>query len=85
MRLNVRVDRGLPDISFDSGSLEFRDKITMLDVTLASDLSWNLHITSVAKVSLVFFSEPEAFSCPLNFLPYLKLKFAPALNMACIC
>ena len=40
--ISRRVDRNLPDI-FDSNSLKFSDKISMLDLTLGSDLSWNDH------------------------------------------
>ena len=47
--ISRRVDRNLPDISFDSNSLEFSDKISMLGVTLGSDLSWNDHISTTAK------------------------------------
>ena len=36
--ISRRVDRNIPDI-FDSNSLEFSDKISMLGVTLGSDLS----------------------------------------------
>ena len=34
-----------------SNSLEFSDKISMLGVTLGSDLSWNDHITTTAKAA----------------------------------
>ena len=37
--ISRRVDRNLPNISFDSNSLEISDKISMLGVTLGSDLS----------------------------------------------
>ena len=36
-------------------------------------------------VSLAFFSRPNAFSPPLNFLSYTRLKFAPVSNIARIC
>ena len=49
--ISWRVDRNLPDISFDSNSLEFKDKISMLGVTLDSDLSWNDHVTTTAKAA----------------------------------
>ena len=42
--ISRRVYKNLPDIAFDSNSLEFNDKISMLGVTLGSDLSWNDHI-----------------------------------------
>ena len=56
--ISSRVDRNIPVISLDSSSLEFRDKISMLGVTLGFDLSWNEHIFSVAK----------AAACKLGFL-----------------
>ena len=49
--ISRRVDRNPPDISFDSNSLEFKDKMSMLGVTLGSDLSWNDHISTAAKAS----------------------------------
>ena len=49
--ISRRVDRNLPDKSFDSNSLEFSDKISMLGVTLGSDLSWNDHISTAAKAA----------------------------------
>ena len=54
--ISRRAYRNLPDISFDSNSLEFSDKISMLGVTLGSDLSWNDHITTTAasKPGLLF-------------------------------
>ena len=62
--ISRRVDRNLPDISFDSSSLEFRDKISMLGVTFGSDLSWNDHIISVAKAAAcklgLSFSDPHS-------------------------
>ena len=49
--ISRRVNKNLPDISFYSNSLEFNDKISMLGVTLGSDLSWNDHITTTAKTA----------------------------------
>ena len=51
----------------NSISLEFHDKISMLAVTLGSDLSWNGHIISVAK----------AAACKLGFLFRTKRFFTP--------
>ena len=51
--ISKRVDRNLLAISFDSNSLKFSDKISMLGVTLGSDLSWNDHITKLQRASLV--------------------------------
>ena len=37
--ISTRVDRNLADISFDYNSLEFSDNISILGVTLGSELS----------------------------------------------
>ena len=65
--ISRRVDRNLPDISFDSNSLEFSDKISMLGVTVGSDLSWNDHISTTAK----------AAACKLGLLFRSKTLFHP--------
>ena len=65
--ISRRVDRNLPNISFDSNSLEFRDKISMLGVTLGSDLSWNDHISTIAKAAARKLGL-DAVILPVNFL-----------------
>ena len=84
--ISKRVDKDLPDDSFDSNSLQFRDNISMLGVILESYLYWNYHITSVEKaaacmVSLAFISWSDTFSRSLNLLHYTRVKFAPVSNM----
>ena len=86
--ISRRVDRNIPDISFESGSLEFRDKISMLGVILSSDLSWNDHIISVAKAAackLSFLFLTKRFSTPTPYLRYTRLKFTHVSNIARIC
>ena len=88
--ISRRVDRNLPDISFDSNSLEFRDKISMLGVTLGSHLSWNDHITTTAKAAacklgLLFRSIRYFAPSQLLILHHIRLKFVSVSNMALIC
>ena len=83
-----RVDRNLPDLSFDSNSLEFSEKISMLGATLGSDLSWNDHISTTAKavackLGLLFRSRSYFTSSPL--LTLYKAQIRPVSNMALIC
>ena len=64
-----RVDRNLSDISFDSNSLKFWDKISMSGVTMGSNLFWDGPITSVAKAaeSKLSIQDQKLFSHPINF------------------
>ena len=80
MLSNLHVDRKLPDIFFDSGSLEFLDKISMLGVTLGSDLSWNDHIISVTKAAackLGFLFRTKSFFTPTQLLTVYKAQIRP--------
>ena len=68
--------------------MEFSDKISMLDVILGSDLSWNDHISTTAKATactLVSYLGLDAISPPVHFLHCIRLKFVPVSNMAFIC
>ena len=47
--ISRRVDKNLPNISFDSNLLKVWNKISMLDIIRESELCWNGHISSVAK------------------------------------
>ena len=67
-----RVDRNLPDISFDSNSLEFSDKISILGTTLGSDLSWNDHISTAYKLGLLF--RPRRYFTPSQLLTLYKVQ-----------
>ena len=89
--ISRREVRNLLEISFDSSSLEFRDKISMLGVTLGSegaDLSWNDHIISVAKAvacKLGFLFRTKRFFTPTQLLTrylYTRLESAPVSNIA---
>ena len=75
--------RNLQDISFDSNSLEFSDKIAMLGVTLGSDLSWNDHISTIAKavackLGLLFRS--RHYYTPSQLLTLYKAQIRPCLE-----
>ena len=81
--ISRRVDRNLPDISFDSSSLEFRDKISMLGVTLGSDLSWNDHIIAAAKATACnfgFLFRTKRFFTPTQLLTLYKAQIRPCLE-----
>ena len=80
--ISRRVDRNLPDIFFDLSSLEFCDKISMLGVTLDSDLSWIDHI-SVAKAKackLGFLFRTKCFFIPTQLLTFYKAQIRPCLE-----
>ena len=47
--ISKRKNKNLPDILFGSNTLTMCDSLSMLDVSVASDLSWNEPISSVAK------------------------------------
>ena len=81
--ISRRVDRDLPDISIDSSSLEFRDKLSMLGVTLGSDLSWNDYFISVAKAAACkhgFLFRTKRFFTPTQLLPLYKAPIRPCLE-----
>ena len=50
--ISRRIDRNLADITSDSNSLEFSDKISMLGITLGSDLSWMTISQPLLKLQL---------------------------------
>ena len=81
--ISRRVDRNLPDISFDSNSLEFSDKISMLGVTLGSDLSWNDNISTTAKAAackLGLLFRPRRYFTPSQLLTLYKTQIRPCLE-----
>ena len=81
--MSRRVVNDFPDISFDSSSLEYCDKISMLAVILGSDLIWNDHITSLAKAAackLDFLFRTRRFFTPTQLLTLYKAQFRPCLE-----
>ena len=81
--ISRRVDKNLPNISFDSNSLEFNDKISMLGVTLGSDLSWNDHISTTAKASarkLGLLFRYRRYYTPSSLLTQYKAQIRPCLE-----
>ena len=83
--ISRRVGRNLTDISFDSNSLEFSDKISMLGVTLGSALSWNDHITTTAKAAackLGLLFRSRRYFTPSSLLTLYKAQIRPCLEYA---
>ena len=81
--ISRRVDKNLQDISFDSNSLEFNDKISMLGVTLGSDLSWNDHITITAKAAerkLGLLFRSRRYYTPSQLLTLYRAQIRPCLE-----
>ena len=82
--ISRRVDRNHPDTSFDSSSLGFREKISMLGVTLGSNLSWNDHTILVAKAAackLVFLFRTKRFFTPTQLLTLYKARIRSCLEL----
>ena len=81
--ISRRVDGNLPYILFDSNSLEFSDKISMLGVTLGSNLSWNDHITTPAKATackLGLLFRSRRYFTPISLLTLYKAQIGPFLE-----
>ena len=69
--------------SFDSNSLEFKDKISMLGATLGSDLSWNDHISTTAKAAackLGLLFRSRRYYIPSQLLTLYKAQIRPFLE-----
>ena len=63
--------------------MKFNDKISMLDVTLGSDLSWNDHISTTAKAAacklgLVF--RARRYFNPSSLLTLYKAQILPCIE-----
>ena len=81
-------NKNLPDILCGSNTPKMCDSLSMLDVSVASDLSWNEHISSVAKSAaskMASYSGPSDFSRPCIISPSTRPKSAPVSNTALIC
>ena len=64
------------------------DSLSMLDVSVASDLSWSEHISSVAKSAsrkTGFLFRSKRFFTPLHLLTLYKAQIALVSNTALIC
>ena len=74
-------NKNLPDILFGSNALKMCDSQSMLGVSVASDLSWNEHITSLAKSVAkkigILFRSKRFFTPSCTFSPSTRPKFAP--------
>ena len=73
----------LPDILFGSTTQKMCDSLSMLGVSVASDLSWNEHISSVAKSAarkIGFLFRSKRFFTPLHLLTLYKAQIRPCLE-----
>ena len=63
--------------------MNIRIKVTKLCVSVASDLSWNEHISSVAKLAarkIGFLFRSKQFFMPLHLLTFYKAQIRPCLE-----
>ena len=76
-------NKNLPDILFGSNTLKMGDSLSMLGVSVASDLSWNEHISSMAKSAARktgFLFRFKLFFTPLHLFTFYKAKIRPCLE-----
>ena len=76
-------NKNLPDILFGSNTPKMCDSLSMLGVSVASDLSWNEHISSVAKSAakkIGFLFRSKRFFTPLHLLTVYKAQIRPCLE-----
>ena len=81
--ISRRVNRNSPDISFDSNSLEFSDKISMLGVWGLTFLGMTPAKDAACKLGLLFRTR-RYFRSGKLLTPY-EAKFVPVSNTAIIC
>ena len=70
-------NKNLPDILFGSNTITMCDSLSMLGVSVASDLSWNEHISSMAKSAgrkIGFLFRSKRFFTPLHLLILYKAQ-----------
>ena len=75
-------NKNLPDILFGSNTLKMCDSLSMLGVSVPSDLSWNEPISSLAKsaASKVGLFRSKRFFTPLHLLTFYKTQIRPCLE-----
>ena len=81
--INRRENKNFPDILFVSNTLKMCDSLSMLGVSVAFDLSWNEHISSVAKSAarkIGFLFRSKRFFTPLHLLTLYKAQIRPCLE-----
>ena len=72
-------NKNLPDILFGSNTPKMWDSLSMLGVSVASDLSWNEHISSAAR-KIAFLFRSKRFFTPLHLLTLYKARIRPCLE-----
>ena len=80
-------NKNFPDILFGSNTLKMCDSLSMLGVSVASDLSYNEHISSVAKSAarkISFLFRSKRFFTPLHLLTLYRAQSAFVSNAALI-
>ena len=76
-------NKNLPDILFGSNTLKMCDSLSMLEVSVASDLPWNEHISFVAKFTARkngFLFRSRQFFTLLKLLILYKVQIRPCLG-----
>ena len=75
--ISRRENKNFPDILFGTNTLKICDSLSMLGVSVASDLSWNEHISSVAKSAarkIGFLFRSKRFFTALHLLTLYKAQ-----------
>ena len=76
-------NKDLPGILFGSNTLKMCDSLSMLGVSVASDLSWNEHVSSVAKSAarkIGFLFRSKRVFTPLHLLTLYKAQIRSCLE-----
>ena len=80
-----RENKNLPDILFGSNTLKMCDSLSILGVSVASVLSWNEHISSVAKSivkKICFLFRSRRYFTLCSYSLSTNPKSAPVSNTA---
>lgn len=75
-----------PPVTYSNNNLEFKDSLSVLGVTISSDLSWNNHISSIAKSAarkLGFLFRSRQYFSPQQLLTLYKAQIRPCLEYGC--
>ena len=76
-------NKNFPNILFGPNTLKMCDSLFMLGVSVASNLSWNEHISSVAKSAarkIGFLFRFKRFFTPLHLLTLYRAQIRPCLK-----
>ena len=83
MIISKSKNKNIPDILYGSNTLKMCDSLSMLAISVASDLSWNEHISSVAKSAarkIGFLFRSKRFFTPLHLLTFYMVQIRPCLE-----